>query len=175
MHNFDELVTRCTAFTLTSLDEVNSKVLKSLETGASTIAVKNLQMIQLQKTILSIGMFSLFESILQDGLGCRNGFDEAKKILIKAGQTEIHEKFTDFLYAINVLKHGRGRSYEALLEKASSLPFRIKLDGESSFEEGDVAEIDTLIEVDDKFVMNCAELIEKVSQIVRIECPDYYL
>jgi len=74
MHNFDELVYRGAAFTLNALEEVNSKVIEVLQTSASTIAVKNLQMIQLQKAILAIGMFSLFDSILQEGLSCRNGF-----------------------------------------------------------------------------------------------------
>ena len=35
-------------------------------------------------------------------------------------------------------------------------------------------EISTLIEVDDKFVLNCAELIELVSKVIRNEIPDYY-
>lgn len=42
-------------------------------------------MIQLQKAILAIGIFSLFESKLQDELSCRKGFEEAKKELIKKG------------------------------------------------------------------------------------------
>lgn len=175
MHSFDDLVYRGTSFTLNALEKVNFKVMEELQTSGSTIAVKNLQMIQLQKAILSIGMFSLFDSILQGGLSCRSGFEEAKKILIRIGKVELHDRFDDFICAINVLKHGHGKSYNALVSKSQSLPFRLKLPGENFFYEGDISEVSTLIEVDDKFVLNCAELIELVSKEIRREIPDYCL
>ena len=172
MHNYDELVYRGTSFTLNAL---NSKIIESLETSVSTIVVKNLQMIQLQKAILAIGMFSLFDSILQDGLSCRNGFEGAKKTLIKIGKIELNDRFDNFVCAINVLKHGQGRSYNTLVSKYKLLPFRIKLPGENFFDEGDVTEVSTLIVVDDTFVLNCAKLIEEVSKEIRNEYPSYCL
>jgi hypothetical protein len=175
MHNFDELVYRGTRFTLSGLKEVNSKVIEELQTSASTVAVKNLQMIQLQKVILAIGMFSLFDSILQEGLSCRNGFEEAKKILTQKGKVEHYNHFDNFICAINVLKHGRGKSYDMLVSKSESLPFRIKLPGQIFFYVGDVSEVSTLIEVDDNFVLKCAELIEQVSNEIRNEFPNYYM
>ena len=175
MHNFDELVYRGTSVTLSALEEVNSKALEILQTSGSTSAVKSLQMIQLQKAILAIGMFSLFDSILQEGLSCRNGFEEAKKTLIQIGKVELYNRFDDFVCAINVLKHGRGRSYDVLVSKSETLPFRIKLPEENFFDEGDVSEISTLIEVDDEFVLNCAELISLVSKEIRNVYPDYCL
>lgn len=175
MHNFDELVYSGVLFTLRALEEVNSKVIEELQTSASTSSVKALQMIQLQKAILAIGMFSLFDSILQEELSCRNGFDEAKKILFQKGKIELHNRFDEFICAINVLKHGRGRSYDALVLKSRSLPFRIKLPEENFFFEGDVSEVSTLIEVDDNFVLNCAELIGQVSKEMRNESANYFL
>lgn len=168
MHNFDDLIYRSTAFTLSALEELEGKVIDSSEQSALLPSVKNLQMIQLQKTIFAIGMFSLFESILQEGLTCRNGFDGAKKVLIKNGKVDLNDRFDDFVCAINALKHGRGRSYNTLVAKSGSLPFKVKLPDENFFCEGDVSEISTLIEVDDNFVLNCAELIEQISKEVRI-------
>lgn len=167
MHNFDELIYRGTAFTLNALEDLNSKVVRELQSNGSTIAVKNLQMIQLQKAILAIGMFSLFDSILQSRLACRNGFEGAKNVLLKNEKIELHTHFDEFICAINVLKHGRGRSYDALVSKSESLPFRVKLPGENFFNEGDVSEVMTLIEVDDSFVLNCAELIDHVYKEMR--------
>jgi hypothetical protein len=37
-------------------------------------------MLQLQKAISAVGMFSLFEAMLQDGLECSDGFREAHAI-----------------------------------------------------------------------------------------------
>ncbi|GAB1416279.1 hypothetical protein MASR2M117_16850 [Paludibacter sp.] len=175
MHSFSELVLRSTSFTLGSLKEVENKVIELLQTSGSTVLVKNLQMIQLQKAITAIGMFSLFESILQDGLACKNGFDEAKNIMKQSGNNDLNSRFDDFICAINVLKHGKGRSYDTLVAKSSMLPFKIKMPGEDYFDEGDVSEISTLIEVNDDFVLDCARLIEEVSEEIRNVREDFFM
>jgi hypothetical protein len=108
-------------------------------------------------------MFSMFDAILQDQLQCADGFREAAKLLDVKGKAVLKEQFSDLQLAVNVLKHGKGRSYEALVLKAASLPFRVKLPDEAFFNEGDVAEISTLVEVDDAFVLLCAEVIYEVS------------
>jgi hypothetical protein len=38
-----------------------------------------------------------------------------------AGELALKERFSEFQLAVNVLKHGRGRSYDALVAKAGSL------------------------------------------------------
>lgn len=175
MHRFTDLVDRSTAFTLTALREANERTTDALQTSAATSLVKTLQMIQLQKAILAVGMFSIFEAILQDSLNCKDGFQEANDILDRERQIVLKERFSDLQLAINVLKHGRGRSYDALVAKAGALPFRVKLPGESCFFEGDVSEISTLIEVDDRFVLSCAEVIEEVSEAIRKARPEFLL
>ena len=166
MHRFDDLVSRSTSFTLNALREVSGKIIDDLKNDGSTIHVKNLQMVQLQKVILAVGMFSIFDAELQNLLKCRNGFEEAKKILAQKGNLLLLEQFDSFICAINVLKHGKGSSYNSLISKVQTLPFRVKMPGEYFFFEGDVSEVNTLIEVDDQFVLNCAELIEKVAKQV---------
>jgi hypothetical protein len=167
MHRFTDLVDRSTAFTLAALSEANERTTDALQTSAATSLVKTLQMIQLQKAILAVGMFSLFEAMLQDSLNCKNGFHEANDILDREGQAVLKERFNDLQLAINVLKHGRGPSYNALVAKAGALRFRVKMPGESCFYEGDVSEVSTLIEVDDRFVLSCAEVIQEVSEAMR--------
>lgn len=167
MHRFDDLIYRSTSFTLNAINATNEKITDALQTSGSTILVKNLQMIQLQKAIYAVGMFSIFDAELQNQLSCSNGFKGAKKLLKEKGKVELLNQFEDYICAINVLKHGEGKSFNALVMKAQSLPFRIKLSGESFFDEGDVSEVDTLIQVDDNFVLNCADIIEKVSNEIR--------
>lgn len=174
MHSFANLVDQCTVFTLNALEEWSKGTIEALETSATTSLVMTLQMLQLQKAILAIGMFSIFESILQDGLGCSDGFREAANILDSKGETVLKERFHDLHLAINVLKHGRGRSYDALVVKSKILPFRVKLPGEAFFCEGDVSEILTLIEVDDIFVLSCAAVIREVYEAIRLARPGSY-
>jgi hypothetical protein len=167
MHTFTDLIDRCTAFTLEALTEANERTINALQTSSTTTLVKTLQMIQLQKAMLAVGMFSIFEAILQDGLNCSDGFREANNILDRERESFLKERFSDLQLAINVLKHGRGRSYDALVARAGALSFRVKLPGEAFFCEGDVSEVSTLIEVDDTFVLGCAEVIRGVSDVLR--------
>lgn len=175
MHSYTELVFRSTEVMLGSLREANDKLIDLLQESASTSLVKGLQAVQLQKAILAVGMFSIFEARLQDGLDCNDGFGfrEAGEILEHAGCTALKRRLDDMVLAINVLKHGRGRSYDALVAKVDSLPFRIKMPGEAFFAEGDVSEIQTLIEVDDAFVRTCADVIYEVADAIRLVKPGF--
>lgn len=173
MHSFTELVDRCAAFTIDTLGKANEKTIEALQTSGATSLVKTLQMIQLQKTIFAVGMFSIYEANLQEGLGCTNGFDEAKKILDDEGELDIKSRFENLILAINVLKHGRGRSYDVLVANAESLPFRIKLPNESFFFEDDVSEVSTLVQVDDAFVQLCGNIIREVTVVIQRVQSDF--
>jgi hypothetical protein len=173
MHRFTDLVDRCTAFTLSALSDAEARTIDVLQRSGATPLVKTLQMVQLQRAISAVGMFSLFEAALQDGLGCRDGFREAYLILDEDGQTELKQQFYDLQCAVNVLKHGRGRSYDELVKRGAALSFRILRPGESFFDEGDVSEISTLVEVNDQFVLECADAIRQVSAVIRRVRPDF--
>ena len=110
-------------------------------------------------------MFSIFDAMLQDGLECADGFREAGRILVTEGEEVLNERFSNLQLAINVLKHGQGRSYTVLLAKETPLPFNIKRPGDHFFER-DVAEVSTLIEVDDSFVLSCAQTIRDVAAVI---------
>ena len=167
MHEFSELVQRSTAFCLNALDEAQQCTVDALQTSAATTLVKTLQMVQLQKAISAVGMFSIFDAILQNQLGYKDGFREASQLLEKQGEVTLKENFSNLQLAVNVLKHGKGRSYQELVENAANLPFRVKLPDENFFNEGDVSEISTLVEVDDALVLLCAEIIHEVSIAIR--------
>ena len=166
MHEFEDLLYRGTLFSLNALEEFSRAVHAEGYVVTTTNAVKSLQMIQLQKAIIAIGQFSLFESILQDKLACKNGFSKTKEILREYAEESLLERFEDFYLAINVLKHGRGRSYDILLLRAQSLPFQVKLPDQSFFNEGDISEIAVLVEVDDEFLLSCVDLIKQVSRVI---------
>lgn len=167
MHSFDSLINSGTSLALEALDELNAESIERLQTSAQTSEVKKLQMIQLQKVVMAIGMFSLFESILQQRLSCRNGFDKVKELLETGKKYQLLDHFKTFYLAVNVLKHGKGQSYNELLKQADSLPFRIKKENHDFFNEGNIDEVSTFIEVDNQFVLNCADIVEQVSKELR--------
>lgn len=168
MHEFSDLAYRCSVFTLNSLKEVEKRTLEALQTSGATSLVKTLQMARLERTILAVGIFSVFEALLQDRLNCKDGFIEAKEILKQAGDFETLNKFTDLELAINALKHGRGRSYNNLLSKeGGSIPSKVKTHNQYFFDEGDVSEITTLIDVDDSFIYHCVDTISQVTDSIK--------
>jgi len=166
MQEFSELVEHSTVFSLNALNAVQQSAINGLQTTAATSLVKTLQMVQLQKAISAVGMFSMFDAILQEQLQCADGFQAAGELLEAKDEKALNQLFSDLRLAINVLKHGRGRSYDALVKKSASLAFRVKQPDEAFFNEGDVAEISTLIEVDDKFLALCAKVIHCVAGFV---------
>jgi hypothetical protein len=175
MHFFTQLVEWCAAFNLKTLAEVSDRAVEALQTSGATSHVQALQMVRLQKAILAVGILSLFEAALQDGLDCSDGFREAAEILDREGETVLKERLGDLQLAMNVLKHGRGRSYDALVAKAAALPFRIRLPGERFFYEGDVSEVGMLVDVDDIFVSRCAEVMREVSAVMKRARPESFL
>lgn len=172
MHEFCELVQRTTAFTLNALEVAWQTTTEELQNTAATPLVEALQMVQLQKAISAVGMFTMFDAELQEQLQCKDGFIEANQRLDVAGRSQIRDVFMKLQLAVNVLKHGRGRSYDALVAAAETLPFHVKLPGEAFFDEGDVSEISTLVEVDDRFVLLCADVINQVSVALNITSPN---
>jgi hypothetical protein len=163
LHQYFDLVYRSAVFTLNALKDAEKRTRKG---PGTTATVKNLQAIRLQKAITAVGMFSMLESILQDGLRCNNGFIEARRCLEVQKEIALTKRFSQFYAAVNVLKHGRGESDESLL-RDNQLPFRIDRPGDALFVEGDATGIAILVDVDDKFVMDCAQLIRDVSNVGR--------
>ncbi|WHP81814.1 hypothetical protein MQ089_08320 [Edwardsiella anguillarum] len=173
MHQFNELAYRCTYFSLGLINEAYDKMTNELSETGSTSHVKNLQALNLQKMIHAVGLFSVFEAHLQEGLACRNGFKEAERILGQVGEHTLKEDFHNCYLAINALKHGDGASYKCLVSNISTLNFVVASPTTLTFEEGDVSGIFGLVRVDDSFIVNCLEIIEKVSNCIKMHRPDF--
>ena len=174
MHPFSELIESSALMALSALNSTQQQIRSELQTSARTPLVKALQAVALSKTVLAVGIFSIFEALLQDGLKCTDGFREASAILDAEGETALREAFGDLILAINVLKHGHGRSYQTLAAKVSTLSFTVKQPGQNFFHEGDVSEIAALVKVDEPFIHHCVDIIQQVSVVIRRVRPDFY-
>ena len=95
MHKFSDLVQRSSAFSLNALEVARRSVIEELQSSAATPLVKALQMIQLQKAISAVGMFSMFDAILQGQLHCTDGFREAAAMLEAKGEDALRDRFSD--------------------------------------------------------------------------------
>lgn len=160
------LLVRCADFTLEHTAKIESDIIARLQNDGATRHVEALRIFQLQRAVLAVGMFSLFESLLQDTLGWDDPFKNLPKYLSEHAQDGLSSRFEQYREAVNVLKHGDGRAYRKLIQAASSLEFKIKMPDQIFFEEGDVSEVGTLIYVDDQFVRRCAEIIQAVASVI---------
>ena len=161
------LLTACANFTLKHNAEIQQKLIEELQTSGATQLVVPLRMLRLQRAVLAIGIFSLFEAPLQSKLGWEKPFDELDTYLRRHAEADLASAISDYYLAVNVLKHGKGRSLDKLRARAGALEFKVKPLSDTFFDEGDVSEVDTFVDADEKFVRRCAELIDAASAIIR--------
>ena len=161
MQRFIQIISESTETHIENFNRIEGLIYTELEDSGSTRLVLTLQKMQWERAIFAIGMFSLFEAVIQNEIKVEKGsaFKELKQKLEKNNKIVLLENFELFYYAINVLKHGKGASYTKLLEKRNSLPFEITPANTSFRNKGDISEIETLIYVDDKFLESCLAVI----------------
>lgn len=114
--------------------------------GAQTTFVNGLRTTTVQLELTIIGVFSLFEARMRCHVPQGSFFRTLQTKLVEAEQGELAERVHIYYLAINVLKHGEGPSYKALLD-ISDLPFEIKRPGKFYFDEGDISESEALINI----------------------------
>lgn len=161
MQRFIQIISESTELHIENSNRNEKLIYDGLQDSGSTRLVINIQKMQWERAIFAIGIFSLFEAVVQNELHIEKGsaFKELKERLKRNNKMELLIKFEEFYCAINVLKHGKGSSYTKLLEKQNSLPFEITLANSVSRNEGDISEIETLVYVDDEFLRSCLAVI----------------
>jgi hypothetical protein len=164
-----QLLSRCAELTLSHSKKIEEEALVELENSSRTSLIMTLRTIRLQHAVLAIGMLSLFESLLKSHMRWAHPFDQLRDYLNQHQRLDLAQVFEQYRLAVNVLKHGRGRSYDRLLTQSTELEFKIKEPSEAFFHEGDVSEVVTLIDADDQFVRRCAALVEEISTFIRSE------
>jgi hypothetical protein len=161
-----DLLTACADFTLLHTHAAEQETVTRLETSAATSLVNALRIFRLQRAILAVGMFSMFEALLQSKLKWDKPFNQLDDHLRKHNKPHLALAITDYRLAINVLKHGEGSSHKALLARADILEFKVRAEGDHFYEEGDVSDVAILVDVDDQFVRRCAELIQHAFEAI---------
>lgn len=160
-----ELLLSCARAAMHQAREGDARIMEVLGETAGSALVNSLRISRLQKIVFVVGMLSLYEAMLQ-AKWASEPFATLKGFLIEHGEADLAQRFSDYQDAINALKHGRGRSYDRLLKRADNLDFQIKRDGENFICEGDVSEVNALVDVDERFVTHCAELIAQTAQLL---------
>lgn len=162
-----DLIGHAVAFALDHAERVEAEVVDALQTSAATGHVNALRVLTMHSSIIAIGAFQTFEGLLQQKNGWKDGFKGLDQHLRAGGHADLADRFFDYRDAINVLKHGDGRSYEKLLARQGSLPFTVKNRGQRFFDEGDVWEGIRLIDADHAFVRQCAVIIDEAVEALQ--------
>ncbi|MDT7065545.1 hypothetical protein RQL35_14220 [Citrobacter freundii] len=173
MHQFTDIASISTNFSLRTINEAFERTEIELRETERTLPGKVLQALNLAKVIYAVGLFSIFEGHVQQALQCKDGFKEIKSILDQAGEATLKEEFEIYYQAINALKHGDGRSYNSLVQNINDLDFGVETPSTPIYEVGDLTAVTGLVRVDDAFINNCMELIERVSACIEKIRPEY--
>ncbi|WP_298808413.1 hypothetical protein [uncultured Sphingomonas sp.] len=160
------LIERAVDFTMQHADEAEARAVENLQTGAANRDINALRMVSMQRSIVAIGAIQAFEGVLQQHKGWGDTFGKLDRHLRATGYDELADRFVDYRDAINVLKHGHGRSYERLLAKRAALPFTVKDRGQPFFDEGDVSEGLRLVDANRDFVCQCSAIIKEIAAVL---------
>ncbi|SFH97119.1 hypothetical protein [Bradyrhizobium sp. Gha] len=125
-----QLFTACMDFTLHHTHESEQQTFKELETSGATRLINALRVFRLQRAVLAVGMFSMFEALLQSKLKWKDPVVQLDDHLCAHGMKELASAITDYRLAINTLKHGEGRSHKDILARADKLEFKVRASGD---------------------------------------------
>ena len=172
LHDID-LVSLAADYTVAGQEHAEAQNLAALEQSGATRFVTAARMMTMRATIVATGTISVFEALLQQSLGWKNPFLALDEHLRTQGLEDLAERFLDYRAAINVLKHGTGKSHERLIARRTQLDFLVRELDQPFDDEGDVSEVSTLVRADVEFVRKCARLVEDVAAALRrtIENP----
>jgi len=173
LHDID-LVSLAADFTVAGQEYAEAQNLAALNRSGATRFVTSARMMTMRATIVATGTISVFEALLQQSLGWKNAFLALDSHLRKHGFDDLAERFLDYRAAINVLKHGTGKSHQRLIARRAQLDFPVRELDQPFHDEGDVSEISTLVRADVEFVRKCARLVEEIATALRrtIENPE---
>jgi hypothetical protein len=169
-HDID-LISMAADYSVMGQEVANSLNLQGLEQDGQSSRIVIARMVTMQTTIIAIGTISVFESFLQQTVGWDPPFTTLDRHLRDHGLNDLAERFLDYRDAINVLKHGSGRSHDRLLRRRDRLNFGVRALDNPFHDEGDISEISTLVRADAPFVRNCGRLIAEVVDTIRRTVP----
>ena len=171
LHDID-LIPLAADFSVAGHERAEADNLARLESSGATRLVAAARMLTMHATIIATGTISVFEALLQQSFGWDQPLSRLDKHLREQGQDDLAERFLDYRDAINVLKHGAGRSHDRLLARKARLDFPVRAVDQPFHNEGDISEIGTLVRADAGFVRNCGKLVTEVAEALRRTIPD---
>lgn len=91
------------------------KRMDGAQTDGQASLADDLQLATIEVEVAAVGIVSLFESRMQQRFKRGPFFVQLQKSLNTAGKADLADRVYAYYLAINVLKHGRGKSYDELL------------------------------------------------------------
>ena len=171
LHDID-LVPLAAEFSVAGQEVAEAHNLARLEFTGSNKSIATARMLTMRATIVATGTVSVFEALLQQSLGWEQPYVRLDKHLREHDFVDLADRFMDYRDAINVLKHGAGRSHDRLLSRKARLDFLVRALEQPFHDEGDISEISTLVRADAAFVRNCGQLIAEITEALRRTVPD---
>jgi len=154
-------LTDCRRTLLPVLREAEESAIEMAENGLSTIGLRGVKSVKIQRAIVLVGMFSLLESALQAELDWKEPIRELKRVLGERGESSLASSVQRYELVVNTLKHGFGRSHTALVDDQER-SFAVRR-GLGDMDPDEYVDIDNLlVDVTNALVEECADTIEMI-------------
>ncbi len=164
--SFGELIFAALSRATVDAEALERECLGALETGAATRYINGLRVAKVQNVCMIVGAFGILEaevSSLDAYKGSTKPLQDLIDRLEQEGKADLAKRLWIFTKAVNVLKHGKGRSHDCLLGLEDRPPFlRVRGRCDAFFHEGDVSEVSTLIDVDAAFVAAASGVLREI-------------
>lgn len=168
--SFGELILSALDRATADAAALEKECVETLETSVATVYINGLRLAKVQNVCMIVGAFGLLEaevSTLDAYRDARKPLQALISQLERDGKERLARRLWVLVKAVNVLKHGEGRSYSSLLgiqDRPSYL--RVKARPDDFFCEGDVSEVPTLVDVDSAFVAAAVDVLSEVLEAI---------
>ena len=107
--------------------------------------------------------------IYKKSLDPKNALNEVEMILEQTGELALKEDFRNYNLAMDMLKHGKAPEFIHILERISHLT---DTKDPAVCLEGDVSCVHGLPKVNDSFIMNYLDIIEKIISCITLKISE---
>ena len=139
---------------------VLDEIFAALQTSGATRLLSGVDICNSQVALSLVGVFSIYDSRLQNAIGGDKPIDDLINRLASNGRAAEAAALDDYRLVVNVLKHGVGSSHTKLLERKARLPFRVQAYVGELAAEGDVCPPSDLVIISTEHLEQCCDLIE---------------
>lgn len=162
-----ELATMIPLVTLPFVEVASQRFLKELSFFGNTAPINGLVLWNLAYSAVAIGTWHMYEHFATESLGRQNPIKWIISKLQMEGKVELANELETCRLAINVLKHGRGPSYDRLRRQPNLTKMHLRITEDEDWE-GVVGANPVLLDFNEDFIFAMARSVKAAQEVINV-------